>query len=143
MDEKRESKSLVIAIVAIVAIVAIIVLVMNGIASTDTNENIYGNIITDGIPNPTLIENQPSKLTGDAVVNFVNNYVSCKDSDNGKNFKVYGELTVVRSDGKLYVVKDECYLNRYMIEKYCEISGRPSIKSFDCGINKCQQGRCV
>jgi hypothetical protein len=85
-------------------------------------------------------------IVGNAIQTYANNlkYISCSDSDRGKNYDVYGEVTLkysYRGRQTTQTFKDRCYKNNFIFEYYCNKSNRIALATYKCP-NGCENEAC-
>lgn len=85
-------------------------------------------------------------IVGNAIQTYEKNlkYLGCSDSDSGKNYEVYGEVTLkysYRGRQTTQKFKDRCYKNNPLLEYYCN-KNNLALAIYKCK-NGCENGVCL
>ncbi|MFP4523134.1 MAG: hypothetical protein ACLFNM_01115 [Candidatus Woesearchaeota archaeon] len=148
-EEEKKYAFFMLAMVLVVAVVGLIVVVLpsHSVSNNDTIAGFATDIssVLKNKNSTTSAAVQADAALDDSPVN----YLSCKDSDGGKNYAQFGVVKTKTSAGRQQLEdtctpsKDENGLPVYITERYCGEYNRPQTTQYRCGgvcfANECEE----
>jgi hypothetical protein len=84
-----------------------------------------------------------TSITGNAVLpNGQNISTGCVDTDNGKTYNVYGNVTYSKDGNNYCLFKDNCIVNSNVLKEFYCYQGMVRYTYYDCAAAGCSAGRC-